>query len=105
MTYFTGEFFSEAMISRVHTHFFGNFSGYFLKVDGWKFFLFFSFDHLSKSRSASTKIFFEKVKEVGKKVHIHFFENVVSEKNLPLSALWLYRTDDPRAASCHSWKF
>ena len=31
--------------------------------------------------SISTKTYFEKVKEVGKKVHIHFLEKVVSEKN------------------------
>ena len=34
--------------------------------------------------SASTKTFLEKFEEVGKKVHIHFFEKVASEKNLLL---------------------
>ena len=76
------------MILRVHTHFFPNFSDYFKKLDGYKIFLIFSSDDFSKSTSASTKIFLEKVKEVGKKVHIHFFEKVVSEKKLPLKVTW-----------------
>ena len=48
----------------------------------------FSFDHLSKSVSAFTT-FLETFKQVGKEVHIHFFENIVSEKYLPLKLSWI----------------
>ena len=50
-----GKFFSEAVILRVHTHFFANFSDYFSKWNGKKTFLFLSFDHYSKSGCAATK--------------------------------------------------
>ena len=64
-------FYSEAIILRVHTHFFANISCYFFM---------FSFDHSSKSLSGSTKIILETVEVGGKKVYIHLFENYASEK-------------------------
>ena len=41
----------------------------------------FSLDHLLKRVPYFTKIFLEKIKEVGIKAHIHFSENIVFEKN------------------------
>ena len=43
--------------------------------------IFFSFDHFSKSVSASTKQSQQTVKEVGKKVHIDFSEIILSQTN------------------------
>ena len=57
-------------------NFFHQLFGLFLKRGYVRKFQFFSFDHFSKTASASTKIFLEQVKEVGKNVHINF-----SEKN------------------------
>ena len=57
---------------------------YFLKRINKKK-IFFFFNHFHKKTSASSK-FFETIKEVGKKACIHFCENIVSKKNLPL--LW-----------------
>ena len=44
------------------------------------FYYFLLIDHFCKYASTSTKTYSEKVKEVGKKVHIHFLKKVVSEK-------------------------
>ena len=60
------------MIFRVHIHFFWVSLGFILKEMGKNFLSL--FDHLSKDESAST-IILETVKDVCKKVGVHFFEN------------------------------
>ena len=38
----------------------------------------------------STKIVLETVKEDGKKIHINFYEKVISEINLTIETKWIY---------------
>ena len=60
-----------------YSHFWKH-SRLFLKSDGWKPFLF--FDQFYLKVSTNTKNFLETVQKVGKKVGIHFFENIHIEK-------------------------
>ena len=42
---------------------------------------------------AASKQFFEIIKEVGKKVHIHFSENIISDKTLSLHTILFHDAD------------
>ena len=74
-------FFSEALILRVHTHFFANFSDCFLKGNELLL-LFFSLDNFSENASPST--FLRKSRVNWQKGLIHYSENIVSQNKICL---------------------
>ena len=76
-------FFEEQWFHRVDIHSFVNFPDYFKKGVGKNHFLF-----VSLKVSTITILFLEIVQKAGKKVDIHFFENIVFEKKFCKLAFW-----------------